>query len=86
MGWIFSLLGGIVPLILQILKGLGPPPIAVEAEKAGTAQAELKDETNAVEQVQKSSDAASAASTAISSDAGLRKYEQSDPNNRDTHS
>lgn len=79
------LLGLLSPLggfFANILKALGPPQSVIEAEKAGSAESALKTAEAHNDEVQQVADAGHAVDAAIASDDGLRKFEQSDPNNR----
>lgn len=84
--WTFllGLLGPLGDFIIKLL-GLGKPPAeVVEAEKAGASGQAVKDLEAKNAEVQRAADASGTASSAVAGDAGLSKYEQSDPNNRDS--
>lgn len=81
LAWLLSLLE---KLGLDFLASRGPPPVVVEAEKAGSATRALADVENADAKAQTAATAANDAGRAIATDDGLSKYEAADPNNRDS--
>ena len=83
MGWLIALLGPIADFILKIWNGMKPPVIVTESEKAGAATQALQDVEQHDAQVEKAATAVDNVSKSTATDDGLRKYEQSDKNNRD---
>ena len=72
--------------ILTSLVGIFSAPKQTEAEslakEAGSSEALLSVEEKSNVEIQKASDAGDAVANSVQSADGLRKYEQSDPNNR----
>lgn len=60
-----------------------PSQEAVQATKAATAQTQLDIEVKTDAKIQTAAAAIVSVDKSISTDDGLRKYEQTDPNNRD---
>lgn len=81
-------MGGFLVKILGWLFGAlfnkSPPPSqeAVQAKEAGAAETEVAVEAQSNAKVQTTANAGDDVVRAISTDDGLRNYEQSDPNNR----
>lgn len=73
----------IIQALIALWKSRGPSQVQQEAEKAGAAEAELASKGEADAQVTKAAAAGVAVDASIAGDSGLRKYEASDPNNRD---
>jgi hypothetical protein len=82
MTWLIGLLSSLAGILLKLWQGRGPAPIVVEGEKAGAAESALQTEKDANVEITKSAEAGAAVDQRIATDDGLRKYEQSDPNNR----
>jgi hypothetical protein len=80
---ILTALKGLVPLILEIWQGRGPSPLVVESEKAGAAEAMLKEQEAQNAEVTKAAAAADSVDAIVSDPDKLRAYEQADPNNVD---
>lgn len=80
---IMGILSGIVDVVLKFIKGMGPSPLVVEAEKAGAANQALQTVEAANAEITKAAEASNDVAARISTDDGLRKYESTDPYNRD---
>jgi hypothetical protein len=80
-----ALLGPLGDFIVKLVKGFGPSPVVVEAEKAGAAQQAVSDLENTDAQAQNAAVASNSAVQLVATRGGLRQYEASDPNNRDNH-
>lgn len=83
MAWLLALLGPLGDFIVKLLKGLGPKPEVIEAEKAGSAQAQVQILEASNEEIRQAADAGAAVDKRIATDDGVRDYAKTDPNNRD---
>lgn len=83
MAWLVGLISIAINAILQLWRGAPKPIAVVEAEQAGVANQALAQETNSNVEVAKAAAAVDVVIAAIDTDDKLRKYEASDPNNRD---
>lgn len=83
MAFLLALLGPLGAFIATFIKAMKPPIAVVEAEKAGAAESALSTAEAHNAEVERTAAAVNAVDDAIATDDGLRKYEQSDPNNLD---